>query len=585
MRRVARILFACLASLRAAAVVAWSVSETCSADRSGSQRCRPAGDSSGGVHSAVPAVVEKATADLITQEVDELKSFINICEERISLLHELRATITSGHNVSIPESHVKILQEKLPLLSEVTLDEGGMPTGSADDYLISKAVIPQEEPVSFVKFLPLRNPRTSSSTSTAQTALPSALLVAAQADGAVRLFSPSGELVLTFTSGHDSPITNLAVSPSHDEYFITTADATGVIRVHKVNVRQRRLSKEQKQARRNSWDEKVSQYLGTQINVTFQFTKQMEVPPREEDGDIAPLTTLAVSSQQGTKYFLAGDAEGSISVFTRNGTFRGRIDVALKPGSAVDYLFAQLSNLLFRVGTDWGFINPEKMEATHMDCPRFEGHVAAAVVDSQQSNRILVADEEGTVWVFNAKSRKDCKVEHRFRRGTTKGRVELASVRGFVVALERGDPALGDSTQMVALNMSHIGKKRDQMSSEVVWRRGRQPARDWAVHKRYQQGDLLAFLSEDGNEIEIMELLMQVYQAPASNDFGNFKLPVIAVAIVLVLGYQYIKQKGKFGGGKKIDWDSADFSALRNKKKLGGLAGLKKGRGGLGAKF
>merc|ERR1712048_291718 len=107
--------------------------------------------------------------------------------------------------------------------------------------------------------------------------------------------------------------------------------------------------------------------------------------------------------------------------------------------------------------------------------------------------------------------------------------------------------------------------------SAVVWRRGRDAVRDWAVHKRYQQGDLLAFLSEDGHEIEIVELLMQVYQAPSTDSFGNFKLPVIAVAVVLVLGYQYVKQKGKFGGGgKKHDWDSSDFAALRNKRKLGG---------------
>merc|ERR1712066_89672 len=106
----------------------------------------------------------------------------------------------------------------------------------------------------------------------------------------------------------------------------------------------------------------------------------------------------------------------------------------------------------------------------------------------------------------------------------------------------------------------------------------------------YQQGDLLAFLSEDGHEVEIVELLMQVYQAPSTDSFGNFKLPVIAVAIVLVLGYQYVKQKGKFGGGgggglgggKKLDWNSDDFaSALKSKR--GGMGGLGGGKlGGLG---
>merc|ERR1719480_757231 len=118
--------------------------------------------------------------------------------------------------------------------------------------------------------------------------------------------------------------------------------------------------------------------------------------------------------------------------------------------------------------------------------------------------------------------------------------------------------------------MSFVDKKRTDGQGSLVWRADRPPAKDWAVFKRYQQGDLLAVLSEDGREVEIIELLMQVYTAPVADSFGNFKLPVIAVAIVLVLGYQYMKQKGRFSGGGGAGsraWDSHDFSSLRNKRK------------------
>lgn len=301
------------------------------------------------------------------------------------------------------------------------------------------------------------------------------------------------------------------------------------------------------------------------------------------------MTALAVASQQGTKYFVAGDEEGKISVFTRNGTFRDQLDASVTPGEKVISLYSHLSNLLYIVGGEWGFVNLEKMETQRMECPKFEGRVTTAVIDSQQSTRVLVADEEGTVWVFNFRDKKNCKVEHKFPQGATFPPIDLASIRGFTIGLERSEHG-GDAASVMALNMSHVGKSKSSLMgvpSAVVWRRGRDAVRDWAVHKRYQQGDLLAFLSEDGHEIEIVELLMQVYQAPSTDSFGNFKLPVIAVAIVLVLGYQYVKQKGKFGGGgggrsgggKKIDWDSSDFAALRNKKNLGGLGSrLGKGR-------
>merc|ERR1712159_848565 len=132
-------------------------------------------------------------------------------------------------------------------------------------------------------------------------------------------------------------------------------------------------------------------------------------------------------------------------------------------------------------------------------------------------------------------------------------------------------------------NMSHGGRRKETLTSApsaLAWRRGRQAVKSWSVHKRYQAGDLIAFLSEDGKEIEVMELLMHVYQAPSTDSFSNFKFPLIGVAIFLVLGYQYMKNKGGGKGGKG-KFDNIDFSALKGRKK-GGLGGL--GKGGLGGR-
>lgn len=117
--------------------------------------------------------------------------------------------------------------------------------------------------------------------------------------------------------------------------------------------------------------------------------------------------------------------------------------------------------------------------------------------------------------------------------------------------------------------MSHVGKTSEELAaspSAMVWRIERPGVRDWTVHKRSQQGDLLALLSEDGREIEVFELLMQVYQPPVPVDtFANLKMPIIIVGIVLVLAYQYIKQKRKFGGGSKLD--TQESAAFRGKHK------------------
>merc|ERR1712228_532662 len=143
-------------------------------------------------------------------------------------------------------------------------------------------------------------------------------------------------------------------------------------------------------------------------------------------------------------------------------------------------------------------------------------------------------------------------------------------------------------------NMSHVGKKKHELGSTpspVVWRRSQGQTRSWALYKRHQQGDLVAFLSEDGHEIEIAEILMQVYTPPSTeNPFGDFKMPVIAVAAVLVLGYQYMKNKGGKGGGGGFDpsmlkggrGGGGALSKLGQlgKQRRGGLGGG--GLGGLG---
>lgn len=530
------------------------------------------------------------SADLLTQEVGELRSVVKLCEERIELLTEMKGMVASQVKLPLPASNMRLLKEPLPMMADVALDVDKAATGSADDYYISKAAISLESPASFIKILTMKAPRTSSSkdsspSAAAANAMPSALVVAAQADGVVRLFAPAGDLVLSFNAGHDHPLLSLAVSPSHDEHFVTTADAGGIIRVHKINIRQRRLAKDEKHRRRNSTDEKVSQFLGSAVNATHQFTHQMQIPAAS-DGKPATLTSLTIASQQGQKYFVAGDMEGKLNIFRRNGTLWATLNISKTP---VVGLYSHLSNLIFYDETRWGYVNFEKKEVLHMDCAPFQGPITAAVFDSQQGARLLVADVDGTIWALNVKEKRSCKVEHRFPKGATLAPLSLASIRGFTLGLEKARRS-GDEASVVAINMSHVGKIGGT-SGSVVWRKGKQAVRDWAVHKRQSHGDLIAILSEDGLQIELAEVLMSVYTAPTTTDFGDYQKPMIAVGVLLVLGYQYMKNKGgkgKGGGGAKLgggamDMHSGgvDFGALKNRTKKTGLAGLGSGLAGL----
>lgn len=539
-------------------------------------RCRA---DSGTASSSSPAKAQVLPkADLITQEIAELKDFVRICKERIELLEDLNRTVKSGVDLSLPESHMRMLQEQLPMLAEVsTIDEDKAPTSSADDYLMSKAIIPQQHAVSFIEFMSLRSPHpSSSSTSSAQLSMPTTLLVAVQLDGSVRLYAPTGEQVLDFETGHDHPVTNVAVALAREDQLLATADAGGVIRVHRVDVRQRPSPKEQKQ-RHGSTDEKISQFLALQVNATVSFEMQMQVPAGTSR-EPSRLTALAMATQKGLRYFVAGDERGKVSIFAHNGTFVAQVDAGVTPGARVEAFYTHLSNLMFLAGHEWGFINLARLEVRHVECPEFGGRVISAVLDTQIASRVVISDEQGAIWVLNLnKGDRICKVEHRFPSGIATAPIELASIRGFTLALQHAGRDSG-AASVLAFNMSHVDARDSSFAaapSAIVWRTERQSVRDWAVQKRQHTGDLVAFLSENGREIEVLELLMQVYQQPEEIDwFAKFKTPIIVVGIVVVLGFQYMKLKGKVVGGGSggfgdSEFDGADAAAFGKRQRRG----------------
>jgi len=538
--------------------------------------------------------------DLITQEIDELKALMKLGEDKMALLNELKGAASGDASLPLSESQVRALNEDLPIISDIASEGERTPVAASEDYLVSKTVMPLEEQTTHIDWILLRNQRpstgsssSSSSSAASQSQTPTCILAAAGPDGNVRLFSPTGELLLTFGAGHDQPLTQMAVSPTHEEHLVATGDAGGSIRLHRVTVRQRRLSKEERSARWNSSDEKISQYLGTQLNVTIQLQRQVQLPPGSS-GEVPALTALALGTSRGTRQIVAGDSEGRISVFAKNGTLRGHVDATVMDSGGIEGLHSYHSQLLFRAGMEWGYVNVDKIDVKHIDCPKFEGRVAAAAVDSQQLSKVMLSDEAGTVWIFNVKNKKECEFEKKFPPSVpVKAPVELASIRGYVIGLQKVVPGQEEiPSSLLALNMSqHLGRKRPGESGpggHVVWRKSKAPVRDWSVQKRQQQGDLVALLANDGKEIEILEILMQVYTPPPSSDpFSNFKLPIMACAVVLLLGYQYMKQKGKGGGGgggfgglgkSGGKFGKSDLAGLMSKRKggLGGLGGLKK---------
>lgn len=514
------------------------------------------------------------TSDLISQEVEELQEIIKLSEERIIILKEFRESASSGRGVPLHEVQARALTEKLPLISEVAKDTDRTPVAAAEDYLVTKAIVPLDEAANFIRFMPLKASRGGSSGKSV--ALPASLLVAVQSDGMTRIFTPMGELVLSFSAGHEYPVTQLAVTSMQEDNIVATSDDRGTMRMHKVTIRPRRPVKDTRGNSPSSSNDKPSSYLNAgAFNVTVNLLKQAQVP-MEGDGQPPRITAMAVVSQQGVRYVVVGDDHGRLHTFGRNGSLHGVIDDVVPKGSGIRGLHQSANHVFYYSSTVFGYLELERQEVKHAVCPKFEGSIAALTVDSQHVARVLLADTLGQVWVFNLKNKKECKFEHKFPAIlSSHARTDLASIHGYVLGLERQHHGQASASYM-ALNLSHVGaigrkKSADPVDQPLVWRRTRGPVRDWSVHRRSYQGDLMAFLSEDGREIEIMELIMKAEILSGEKDtMSNFKLPVMGVAIVLVLGYQYMKRGGKLPiGGKSAAGVKDIAAALKNKRKLG----------------
>lgn len=500
--------------------------EACSPEGGAERRC------SGATGPGTASAREEPHQGALAQELAEVRQLLSLSRERLQLLDELEAVEQALGGGEAPGAAAGVsVRARLPLLAELTEDPGrAVPTAPSEDYLLSKAVLSEAEPLRLMAFLPLWSPGAQPAPAPpGRLAMPSALLVATTSSGALRVFSPVGELLLEQELGHDQEVVHLAVSPAQDLHMIATCDVGGLIRVHKVAVRYSRPPQPPRWIPTDADDEKPSIFLddapGT--NVSVQFMRQVQVPDV-----VLRITALAIVINQGSMYLAAGDEEGRVSVFARGGAFLGKVDAAGLPGAGVGGLHARSGSLFFWAGAEWGHIALPGLKVTLVACPELEVPVATLAIDPQLSSRVILADTAGQVWVFRFRNRTACRVERRFPAATSSGARGLAPIEGFVLGLEGA--AADDRAAVVALNMTPPAGAGDAAGA-VVWRRRSPALRDWAVHAGGEEhGNLVALLSGDGRRVEILELVMSMRWGPEPLDYWEF-LPLILIVVAAVV--------------------------------------------------
>eukprot|EP00435_Cladocopium_sp_Y103_P025929 s2351_g6.t1 len=181
---------------------------------------------------------------------------------------------------------------------------------------------------------------------------------------------------------------------------------------------------------------------------------------------------------------------------------RSAIELLRVSNGAVTRINAHLGNVVYVAGNQWGMLDLEKGTARAFNCYKYPGTgVLDAVTDTALQTRIVAADLDGTIWVFSMRDKRDCKVEHRFPSSATRAPLSLASVRGFILVMERARSFTGKA-EVTVLNMTHVGKSWDDPArdtSPVSWKRSSRPLRDWdasAVGKTCQEAKVEKLAAE-----------------------------------------------------------------------------------------
>merc|ERR1719324_415160 len=235
-----------------------------------------------------------------------------------------------------------------------------------------------------------------------------------------------------FDLGHgpDKKVKHIAVSPSQDNHFVLTADDAGVMRVHDLKVITR-MVKDDGDGNHAEGGKNATKIFTMWTNLTSSFSMP------QGRGEVRELGPVVITERHSQIYFVTGDSLGGISVFSRNGTLRGRVRVTEDEGGIRGLLKAQSNSLLFYSSHHFGFFSSTQIDLQHPACGGWESPVFDVAPDPLGSySRVVLALSDGDVLVFSTKKGKSkaCDLTFKFPHVSPLP-YKLALFRGHAVGL------------------------------------------------------------------------------------------------------------------------------------------------------
>lgn len=245
-------------------------------------------------------------------------------------------------------------------------------------------------------------------------------------------------------------------------------------------------------------------------------------------------------SSRGQKFIVLGGQEGGLYLHSLNGTYLGYTQAADDGDSVME--LAYTASLVYRSSTSFGMFSPDE-QVIHRPCGIVTNLTSAVQLVGAQ--RLLV-HVDGELQSISTKQKTTCEREWTLPFEP----LRLYPLKGMVIGLTSGA-----EKRLIALDMNRGAPE------EILWERKLGDVLSFDTFRRFGGGGMFAALSGSKTTIEVWDLLNEPPRAPGSfggfggggdggDSLSNMKMPIFMVAILLVVGYQYMKVSNKKTPGR-----------------------------------
>jgi len=369
--------------------------------------------------------------ELLVGKLQRTQEGMKSKRQTMDALEGFRSGLMHGQRVDLPSPQRQHLEKGSPLVGMVSYDEKYRPVSTnVSQHLRHVQTIAAGTNIRLHGLLPVRHPSAKSG------AGQSAFVATIEGESKLSLHSQDGKAQLSdFDLGHHVAHMSLSANPDHS--YVLTAEGSEKCEMRAVMVELVMRNATAAEADADEEAEKDGKKRPKKKLVVVASTTATFALPSSGDG--RRITSVLSVDRGSQPLFLAGDSLGSVAVFFKNGTLKGRVKVTEDPGGVKGLLRGQGQTVLFYSSHSFGFLSVAQVDVLTQPCTGWSSPVFDIANDPLSTySRVVVALSDGDVLVFSTETGKSkdkaCDLTLKFPRLSVLP-FRLYALRGHVMGL------------------------------------------------------------------------------------------------------------------------------------------------------